>query len=200
MPAQYLRDLQHRVITTSLIQVYSWPFHRCSNAFIPPESLLRLALYSTSSFPVCMHLYTQTETAHWPLIANRHKVGQGICMLISLNPCTRYYSTDYLQKSLCSSFALSTFGFVVLGIVQCTTKINKQNRKAHFASNYARCFVAYSKLLWHKLVVPCNHDVFHFDWQELLQGIKASYYLSCPVRMGLTGVTFSLVRCGTSIH
>ena len=47
---------------------------------------------------------------------------------------------------------------------------------------------------------PCNHDAFHFDWQELLLGIKARYYLSCPVRMGLTGVTFSLVRRGASIH
>lgn len=33
-----------------------------------------------------------------------------------------------------------------------------------------------------------------------MQGIKACYYLSCPVRMGLTGVTFSLVRRGASIH
>ncbi|KAI9513696.1 hypothetical protein NQZ68_040424 [Dissostichus eleginoides] len=32
--------------------------------------------------------------------------------------------------------------------------------------------------------------------RELLPGIKAGYYLSCPVRMGLTGVTFSLVRRG----
>lgn len=49
-------------------------------------------------------------------------------------------------------------------------------------------------------VVPCNHDTFHFDWQELLLGIKARYYLSCPVRQGLTGVTFSLVRQEASIH
>lgn len=49
-------------------------------------------------------------------------------------------------------------------------------------------------------VAPCNHDTFHFDWQELLLGIKACYYLSCPVRQGLTGVTFSLVRQGASIH
>lgn len=50
------------------------------------------------------------------------------------------------------------------------------------------------------LVVLCNHNAFHFDWQELLQGIKACYYLSCPVRMGLTGVTFSLVQQGAGIH
>lgn len=49
-------------------------------------------------------------------------------------------------------------------------------------------------------MVPCNHDAFHFDWQELLQRIKAHYYLSCAVRKGLTGVTFSLVRRGASIH
>lgn len=67
------------------------------------------------------------------------------------------------------------------------------------------CTVTYCKLSLthahtHALVVPCNHDAFHCDWQELLQGIKARYYLSCPVRMGLTGVTFSLVRQGASIH
>lgn len=70
-----------------------------------------------------------------------------------------------------------------------------------------RCVITYSRVQYvytdthtDALAVPWNHDAFHFDWQELLPGIKARYYLSCPVRMGLTGVTFSLVWRGVSIH
>lgn len=74
------------------------------------------------------------------------------------------------------------------------------NTKANLASNYVSHTVVYSTFSQRTVMVPCNHDAFHFDWQELLQGIKASYYLSCPVKMGLTGVTFSLVRRGASTH
>lgn len=52
----------------------------------------------------------------------------------------------------------------------------------------------------HTCAAPRNHDTFHFDWQELLPGIKARYYLSCPVRQGLTGVTFSLERQAARVY
>lgn len=46
--------------------------------------------------------------------------------------------------------------------------------------------VAYSKLLQHN-TFPLSHnqDVFHFDWQELLLGIKDCYYLSCLCQIGI---------------
>lgn len=52
----------------------------------------------------------------------------------------------------------------------------------------------------HTCAAPHNHDTFHFDWQELLPGIKARYYLSCPVRQGLTGVTFSVERQAARVY
>lgn len=46
--------------------------------------------------------------------------------------------------------------------------------------------VAYSKLLQHNTSpVSHNQDVFRFDWQELLLGIKACYYLSCLWQIGI---------------
>lgn len=46
--------------------------------------------------------------------------------------------------------------------------------------------VAYSKLLQHNTSpVSHNQDVFLFDWQELLLGIKACYYLSCLCQIGI---------------
>lgn len=46
--------------------------------------------------------------------------------------------------------------------------------------------VAYSKLLQHNTSPGSyNQDVFLFDWQELLLGIKALYYLSCLCQIGI---------------
>lgn len=46
--------------------------------------------------------------------------------------------------------------------------------------------VAYSKLLQHNTSPGSyNQDVFLSDWQELLLGIKALYYLSCLCQIGI---------------
>ena len=75
----------------------------------------------------------------------------------------------------------------------------KRAQTKHLSNSLSRT-VAYCRLFQLTNLVSPHHDSFHFDWQELLLGIKACYYLSCPVRQGLTGVTFSLVQQGAGIH